>query len=186
MRTCKDRESSNDRKPQPVPALPPFVDMPRSPRPRTLASMRGQSIVEFAVVAVLFFTLLFAMIDFGRMFFIQMTLQNAVRQAGRFAVTGNKLPDPKHPGKNLSRIDSIIATARQSAPGVTIDDIQISSKKGGAGNAGAPLDTVTISITDDLQLVTPIISRFFGKNGVYHFDVSVTFQNEPFAPGNAT
>ncbi|HMD77213.1 MAG TPA: TadE family protein, partial [Terracidiphilus sp.] len=60
-------------------------------------------LVEFALVVPLFLLLVFAVADFGRLFFMQMTLQNAVRQAGRFAMTGSHLPDPNNPGKNLSR-----------------------------------------------------------------------------------
>src|SRR5581483_8506070 len=78
-------------------------DRLRSPSKRR--SMRGQSLVEFAMIALLF--LLFGVVDFGRLFFVQMTLQNAVRQAGRFAITGNHLQDPKNPGQNLSRVNSI-------------------------------------------------------------------------------
>jgi hypothetical protein len=44
-------------------------------------------------------------------------------------------------------------------------------------------ETWTISITDDLQLITPVIARFFGPKGIYTFTVSVTFKNEMFDPG---
>jgi hypothetical protein len=150
---------------------------------RRLGSMKGQSLVEFAVVALLFFLLVFSILDFGRLFFVQMALQDAVREAGRFAVTGNKLPDPKDPKKTLSRVESIILTAQQEAPGLDIKDIKISCRNGGNGSAGGPGDTVTISVTDDLQLVTPIIGQFFDK-GVYRFTVSVSFKNEPFDPAD--
>jgi hypothetical protein len=148
-------------------------------------SRAGQSLVEFALVAPLFFLLLCAVFDFGRLFFVQMTLQNAVRQAGRFAVTGNHLPDPSDPTRNLSRVDSIIRTARKAAIGLDISGIQISSANGGTGSAGGPGDIVTISITTNLKLVTPLIARFFGRSGVYPFAVSVSFKNEPFSPSKA-
>ncbi|HLK31863.1 MAG TPA: TadE/TadG family type IV pilus assembly protein [Terriglobales bacterium] len=150
---------------------------------RRLHSKRGQSLVEFAMVLPLFFFLLFGAIDLGRLFYVQMTLQNAVRQAGRYAVTGNHMPDPKNPGKNLSRVDSIIQAAQQAAVGLDISSIQISSTNGGKNSAGGPGDTVTISLTTNLKLITPLISRFF-TNNTYQFTVSVSFKNEPFPPGN--
>jgi Flp pilus assembly protein TadG len=151
---------------------------------RKLGLMKGQTIMEFPVIVPLFFLLLFGVIDFGRLFFVQMSLQNAIRQAGRFAVTGNHLPDPKKPGQNLSRVDSIIKTAQQAAMGLDVTNVQVTSSKGGTGNAGGPGDTVTISLTTNMKLITPIISRFFGPKGTYKFTVSVSFKNEPFPPGN--
>ena len=146
--------------------------------------MRGQSLVEFAIIAPLFFLLLLGVFDFGRLFLVQMTLQNAVRQAGRFAITGNHLADPKNPGQNLSRVDSIIKIATEASAGMDISGIQVSSIKGGAGSAGGPGDTVTVSITDNLKLITPIIAQFF-SNGTYRFTVGVTFKNEPFPPAQS-
>ena len=143
--------------------------------------MKGQSLLESALVTTLFFLLTFGMLDFGRMFYVQMTLQNAVREAGRFASTGNHLPDPKKPGQNMSRVDSIIATATQAALGADVSAIQITSANGGKGDPGGPGDTVTVSVTSDLRLITPLIAHFF-PNGKYTFTSSVTFKNEPFPP----
>jgi Flp pilus assembly protein TadG len=131
----------------------------------------------------MFFLLFFAVFDFARLFYAEMTLQNAVRQAGRYAVTGNHLPDPQHQGQNLSRVNSIIKVAQQAAGGLSVSHIQISSLGGGNGSAGGPGDTVTISLTSTLQLMTPIVAGFF-PNGAYTFTVSVSFKNEPFPPGN--
>jgi Flp pilus assembly protein TadG len=137
--------------------------------------------LEFALVAPLFFFLVFAVIDFGRMFFVQMNLQAAVQEAGRFASTGNHLSDPKSPGQTLSRVDSIIATAEAAAYGANIASVQISSLNGGLGSAGGPGDIVTVSLTTNLQLMTPMVARYF-LNGAYTFTSSATFKNEPFPP----
>ncbi len=146
---------------------------------------RGASLLEFAIIAPIFFLLLCAIFDFGHLFFVQMTLQDAIRQAGRFAVTGRHLQDPNDPSKTLSRVDSIIRTAQNAGVGTNITGIKVSSVTGGSNNAGGPGDVVTVSVTDDLQLITPIISNFFGPKGVYKFTVSVTFKNEPFNPANS-
>ena len=145
----------------------------------------GTSVLEFAFVAPMFFLLFFAVFDFSRLFYVEMTLQNAVRAAGRYASTGNHLPDPQHHGQNLSRLNSIIQVAQQNAIGLSVAGIQISSAAGGSGSAGGPGDTVTVSLTTNLQLMTPIVAQFF-KNGIYTFTVSVSFKNEPFPPGNTS
>ena len=148
-------------------------------------SMRGQSLVEFALVAPLFFLLVFAVVDFGRLFFMQMTLQNALQEAARYAVTGQHQPDPKNPGNNLSRIASIQQVAQQAAPGMDVSNLSISSKSGGPNSGGGPKDTVTLSLTTSVPLITPVIGIFF-PGGAYTFTVSVSLMNEPFPPSSTT
>lgn len=47
---------------------------------------RGVAAVEFAIVAMLLFTLLFGIIEFGRLFYIINTVQEVTRRAAREAV----------------------------------------------------------------------------------------------------
>jgi Flp pilus assembly protein TadG len=148
-------------------------------------STRGSSIVEFALMVPLTLLLLFAVFDFARLFYVEMNLQNAVRQAARYGVTGNHLADPNHAGQNLSRVNSIIQVARTAAAGLDVSNIQISSTAGGSGSAGGPGDTLTISLTTNLKLMTPLVAQFF-KNGTYTFTDTVSFKNEPFPPGNTS
>lgn len=143
----------------------------------------GTSLLEFALVLPMFLLLLLAVADFARLFYVEMTLQNAVREAGRYAITGNHRPDPKRKGQNLSRVASITQIAQQEAMGLDTSNLQIISVNGGTGSAGGPGDTVTISLTTNLKLLTPFVARFF-KNGAYTFTVSVSFKNEPFPPAN--
>lgn len=150
---------------------------------RIRGGQRGQTIVEFALVAPLFFLLIFGVIDFGRLFYTQMTLQHALREAGRFAVTGRRLPgnDP-NTGQLYTRIGSIQRIAENAATGLSVTSIAISSLNGGAGSAGGPGDTMTVSLTTQLKLITPLIGRYFGPDGTYTFTVNTTFKNEPFDP----
>ncbi len=150
---------------------------------RRSCSAAGQAMAEFLLVAPLFFFLIFGIFDFARLFFVQMEVDNAVMEAGRFASTGNHLPDPKNPGQYLSRVDSIIATLQQAAYGQQITNIQVSSLLGGKGSAGGPGDTVTISVTSNLKLMTPMVALGF-PDGTYTFVSSTSFKNEPFPPGN--
>jgi len=146
-------------------------------------SLRGQTMIEFILVAPLYFLLTFAVIDFGRMFFVQMSVQQAVQEAARFASTGQHLPDPKNPGQSLSRIASITQEVQNAAVGANVASVQVSSLAGGAGSAGGPGDTVTVSVTTNLTLMTPMVAKFF-PGGVYTFVSSATFKNEPFSQGS--
>ncbi len=67
---------------------------------------RGQSTVEFAMVALLFFMMLFAMIDYGWIMFAQMNIQQAVDDAGRYASTGQE----SSAGNRVQSIINVIQT----------------------------------------------------------------------------
>jgi hypothetical protein len=62
---------------------------------------RGATIVEFAMVLPVFVLLLFGIIEFGRYFFVQHTLQFATREGTRLALVGGTLVDAN--GNPLSR-----------------------------------------------------------------------------------
>ena len=129
------------------------------------------------MVAPLFFLLVFGITDFSRLFFTQETLQYAVREAGRYAVTGQHV---NQGGTNLTRVASIQKIIQENAMGINVSNISISSG-GVANSAGGPRQTVVVSVTDSLQLITPMIGKFF-PNQTYTFTVSTSFMNEPFDP----
>ena len=149
----------------------------------TPGSSDGNAMVEFALVAPMFLLLVIACMEFAVIFNVQMTLQSAVRTAGRYAITGNHLPDPLHTGLTLSRVASITKIAQQEAMGLSVSGIAISSAVGGSGNAGGPGDTVTISLTTAVPILTPLFAQFF-TNGQYTTTAKVSFRNEPFPPAN--
>ncbi|HUJ10905.1 MAG TPA: TadE/TadG family type IV pilus assembly protein [Verrucomicrobiae bacterium] len=165
---------------------------------RVLRARRGQSLVEFAMVAPLFFLLVFGIIDFGRLFFTQLTLQYALREAGRYAVTGQHQPiDPSNPAAgNYTREQSIRNIAQKYAAGllpnssaIDIKAYDSQGKPDTAYPAGLPNETVVVSLKGSLQFITPVIGDFFPKdsngNRVYDFTVSTSFKNEPFDSSDA-
>jgi hypothetical protein len=52
-----------------------------------LSSRRGSSLVEFAVVAIVLLTMVFAVFEFSRMALVYVNLANASRVAVRYAIT---------------------------------------------------------------------------------------------------
>jgi Flp pilus assembly protein TadG len=60
---------------------------------------RGQALVEFAIVAPIFFVLLFAIIEAGRFILFYETLNNATREGARYAIVNgaNSLTCPTGP-----------------------------------------------------------------------------------------
>jgi len=49
----------------------------------------GQTTVEFALICIPFFAILFAIIDFAQIYFYENSMQNALREAARFATAGS-------------------------------------------------------------------------------------------------
>jgi hypothetical protein len=149
----------------------------------------GQTLLEFAISATVFFLLIFATLDFGFLFFAKVTLQNAVRQAGRYAITGN-CGSGNCFGTGGNRLPTIIQTVSDYSfflnPTVTVACVSGTCPGyagGGTGNpgsnAGGPDDFVKITAT---YVWNPfLISQFF-TGGSYTLTVSSTFQNEAFAP----
>jgi len=146
-------------------------------------------VAEFALSLPIFFILIFGVMDFGRMFFIQENVQQAVAAGARYASTGNHQSgtDPKT-GKSYTRVASIsnyiqLLAATSIGMGAQLGSLQVSSVAGGSGSAGGPQDIETISMTTTVNLMTPVIKKFF-PNGQYTFTSSVTIKNEPFPPGS--
>jgi hypothetical protein len=78
-----------------------MIRRPSHARGRT----RGQALVEFALVAPVFFLILFAIIEAGRFMFYYETLNNATREGARYAIVNgyNSLNCPTGPPAPNSR-----------------------------------------------------------------------------------
>jgi len=151
---------------------------------------KGQSAAEFAIVSALFLLLVFAVMNYSWIFFAQLNVQQAMNDGGRFASTGNHLPNQS--GGSESRTQSIIDTIQSeiSVPNIDVaSNLSICSAKGGCNTsggsapAGAPGDTVTLTLTTSLPLWTPVLAQLF-TGGAYTLTASTTFKNEPFNPNN--
>ena len=166
---------------------------------------RGQSSVEFAMVGIVFFLMLFAIMDYGWIMFAQMNIQQAVDDAGRYASTGQE----SSANSRISSIINVIQTEMKvplsswnlsicSVPAGSTTSSCYSSNNtsptqgsSGNGDAGGPESTVTISLTANLKMLVPLnfIGPLFGHNAGmkvfpsgYTFTSSATFRNESFNP----
>jgi Flp pilus assembly protein TadG len=127
-----------------------------------LGMAKGQSAAEYAAVALLFFALLFAVMDYSWLFFAQMNVQQALDDGGRFASTGDHLTNSS--GGTESRIQSIENTIQNeiSVPNIDVSTALIicsvdggCSNSGGSAPAGGPEDTVTLTLPVTLPIWTP-------------------------------
>jgi len=161
---------------RPIPPLQRRTVNPTAIHQVKRRSESGQTLVEFAIAALVFLTLVFVVIDFSYLYFNKLTLQNAVRQAGRYAITGQAMP-------SQTRYASILQTVQTYSLGrATSSNTTICGAVLGCGCGGGPGETVTITVTYQYQFITPLVAKFI-SGGAYAMTVSSSFKNEPFPPG---
>jgi hypothetical protein len=151
------------------------------------ANDSGQTLVEVAISMALFLLMVLAIVDFGYIISTKVTLQNAVRQAGRYAITGQCMMG-SNGSCSLTRYNSIVQVLEGTSLGlVNINEITISCKDQGGGcpgPAGGPGDIVTIKVAYPYQFLTGPIGTFFPGHSLT-LNVSSAFTNEPFPPGQS-
>jgi Flp pilus assembly protein TadG len=97
---------------------------------------RGAAVVEFAIVAPVFFLLVFGMIEYGRMVMVQQILTNASREGARYAVI---LDSNDTTAVQAKVTDYLQSASINGSPTVTVD-----WPAGGSGS-NQPV-TVSVSI----------------------------------------
>ena len=143
---------------------------------RLRGSSRGTAMVELALVITMLMMLFSGVFEFGRFYYSRITLQHAVREAARFAVTGNALNDAQgNPMTRLASIQQVIVTKAYNLS-VGVNDITIVPPDG-----GGPGDIVTITTVFRYDFVVPPVKQFFPP-GYIDFTISTAMKNEPFFP----
>ncbi len=143
----------------------------------------GSTLVEFAIIAPAFLLLMIGIIELSMAYFANLTMQHAVREGARYAVTGNKDLDPA--SSNQQRYQAVMQKMKESSmdmydkvsPVMTVSvNGNASNGNGTFGNAG---DIVVISIDCSWTFATPLMAAIF-KDGKTHFVVAATMRNESF------
>jgi Flp pilus assembly protein TadG len=153
---------------------------------------RGVAAVEFALVCIVFFTVLLSIIDWSYLLWVNLTMQHAVREGARLAVTGRVDVDPNPDPSKRTRYNAAIAQmADQSmglwsevSPSVSVKTINSAGVAVAlpASNLGSGGDIIVISVDCYVTPLTPFIAAFFASsNGKFHFTVSTTMKNEQFS-----
>lgn len=170
-----------------------FVKMRRGALKRKLE--KGVAAVEFALLAPLFFLMLFAIIDLGTMFWVNLTMQYAVREGARYAITGQDNLDPNSAAQQ--RYAAVIQEIRNNsmglydavAPVITItnygSDGSSNSSQTYNPNApsptifGGPGDIIVLQLSNCTWSNLTVLKPFF-TGGQYQFNVAATMRNEAF------
>lgn len=147
-------------------------------------SSKGQGLIETAFILLLLLTLTFAVIDFAILFYVHQSLENAVGQATRFAITGQaKQGTDPNTGQpiTLDRAESI-KKAMQDATMLdmstaTCTFTNITDPSGDP--TGSPGDIINVKVAYDWTIATPLFWSVF-PDGKVKLTVSSAMKNEPF------
>jgi PKD repeat protein len=134
---------------------------------RHRAKSRGQALVETALVLPLFVLLLLITIDFGRIYFSYIQINNAAREGANYAAVD--------PANNLA----IAAAAKQETDaqaqgGESAIQIPAPVCKDPAGTVIAcstakdlgsgPGNTITVTVNETFSFITPFVNNFWANN----------------------
>ena len=113
----------------------------------------GQAMVEFALILPIFLLILCGIIDFGWLFYNQLSLNNACREGARYAVVNTA------EGNGTQAIINHIENATTTVfanDGVRIDVEYTTPSDPTAGD-------VTVSMEADISFFTPVLSTVLGS-----------------------
>lgn len=114
-----------------------------------MKSERGQSTVELALSLLVLVLLIFGMVDFGRVFHVYLTLDNAGREGARVAATG----------KSDDEIRNVITNR---IAGLDTNNLQIIISPSEEQRVRGV--NTKIALTYSIEIITPIIAQFFPQN----------------------
>lgn len=150
---------------------------------------KGQTTVEFAFAALVMLALLFAVIDLAVMFYVNLTMQHAIREGARYAITGQSgdrralmlqkikdcsfgLYDRNALADKNPRVSVLTPSSTESFSNYTGSPVT---------DTGKPDEIIIVSLTYAWPLLTPTLKPFF-NDGRYVFTVRTTMKNEHWEP----
>lgn len=144
---------------------------------------RGQALVELAIITPILLLLLLGAIDLGRVFYAQMTVNDAAREG---ALEATRNPTSFLSGtactsanKDANRVMCRTTNeARGSFVTVAPSDVEVTCSTSPCPASPALGDTVTVRVTGHFTPVTPLIASFMGGS-------QVTFASSATAQLNA-
>lgn len=113
----------------------------------------GQAMVEFALILPIFLLILCGIIDFGWLFYNQLSLNNACREGARYAVV--------HTAENADTRSIINHIENMSTTVFANDGVDITVEY--TSPADPTSGDVKVRIQADISFFTPVLSSVLGK-----------------------
>lgn len=149
------------------PSRPP--DLTSSIRACLRPRSRGQALVEFALILPVFLLLLVIAIDFGRLFYTYVQINNAAREGAAVAIyaptnatqiASHATGEKNAQGQRGDIENAIVVTTSCADSTLARTPIDCSLAQGGTGSGY----TVTVNVNQRFVFLTPLISSMFGSS----------------------
>jgi Flp pilus assembly protein TadG len=160
---------------------------------------RGSVAIEFALISIPFFMLLFGILEAGLIFFGSSMLEKATADAARLVKTGQVQAANMSAAQFHSYICTEISPLLSCGGNLQVDveayngfgSVSITNPIDGKGNlnsglnkyaVGGPGDIVLVRTFYTWSIVTPLLKPFFANlsNGQHLLTSTSAFRNEPF------
>ena len=137
------------------------------PFQRVRSVSRGQSMVELALVLPLLVLMMLIAIDFGRIYFSYIQINNAAREGAKYAASA-----PSNTALITTAASRETNAQAQSGESALVLSAPVCKNAGGTviscatattGGSG-PGNTVTVRVAESFSFLTPIINNFWGNN----------------------
>lgn len=138
-----------------------------------------------AIVAPVVLLVLLSLLELSIIFFSTLTMQYAVREGARYAVTGQNNLDPA--AANQQRYAAVVQKIRSNSMGfydklnttISVNGIKYASTSYSNAMFGSAGSIIVLTLDCDWKVTTPLMSAFV-TDGKYHFSVSTVMRNEAF------
>jgi hypothetical protein len=147
---------------------------------------RGQALAEFALIAPVFFILIFGIIDVARLYHSWVTIQGAAREGARYGVTGradceiatsDRLACIEHiAGESASRLTNSVSDLDVTVRHWEYPDYADPPTE---GDPGGQCDALEVRVEYDFTPSIPLMDVLLGS---VHMKASERLVNEPFGP----
>ena len=131
---------------------------PRSSR-RSRHESRGQSLVEFALVIPIFLLIVFAMIDMGRLVYINNSLAEGAREGARWG----SVQDRGLSAAGRTTVGTHAANALAAVPNPTVTVTCIDGISAVATVTCGKGDVLVVQIDSPVTMLTPILAQIIGS-----------------------
>jgi Flp pilus assembly protein TadG len=157
-----------------------------------LGCRKGQAVVEMTFGFIIFLAFFLAIVEFSHLLYAKVTLQHALRTAGRYMITGRTQMNQQ--GNPLPRDQVIhdlfctnVIAAGVQCPALGSGNFTFACLPTGTActeGGGGPNQTVLVTVNVQKPTLMPFFSQFFpvDANGVrgVSLQLSTTWKNEPF------
>ena len=138
-------------------------------------SERGATLLEFAIGATVFLSVMFGVIEFGRCLWVHNALADAARRGARYAVN--------HPSSDAAKVKNVVVYGDEAGgTKPLVDNLTTAKVDVQYSNFGVGEGTVSVSITNyQFQFSVPIIGTTINMP---NYNTTLTGESIGYVPAN--